>query len=171
MFFGRVDMENIQCPLKAGKPYLIKPSKDFDSSQPLSGFTLSTSTTTTRDYLGTSYYGNLSIRIEPTYDYFTGKWNFIYNSDSDSGDIMTKEGTCKGLSFYVNVETEKSYGYYNNINIVHGITSGVDSPTETEAELEVVGIYDLSGRRLAAPQPGVNILLMSDGSARKILRQ
>ena len=170
MFFGRVDMENIQCPLKAGKPYLIKPSKDFDSSQPLSGFTLSTSTTTTRDYLGTSYYGNLSIRIEPTYDYFTGKWNFIYNSDSDSGDIMTREGTCKGLSFYVNVETEKSYGYYNNINIVHGITSGVESPADTDTELEVVGIYDLSGRRLAAPQPGVNILQMSDGSARKIIR-
>ena len=170
MFFGRVDMENIQCPLKAGKPYLIKPSKDFDSSQPLTGYILSTSTTTTRDYLETSYYGNLSIRIEPTYDYFTGKWNFIYNSDSDSGDIMTREGTCKGLSFYVNVETEKSYGYYNNINIVHGITSGVESPADTDTELEVVGIYDLSGRRLAAPQPGVNILQMSDGSARKIIR-
>ena len=170
MYFGRVDMENIQCPLKAGKPYLIKLSKDFDSSQPLSGYILSTSTTTTRDYLETSYYGNLSIRIEPTYDYFTGKWNFVYNSDSDSGDIMTREGTCKGLSFYVNVETEKSYGYYNNINIVHGITSGVESPADTDTELEVVGIYDLSGRRLAAPQPGVNILQMSDGSARKIIR-
>ena len=83
---------------------------------------------------------------------------------------MTRKGTCKGLSFYVNVETENSYGYYNDINIVHGITSGVESPTETEAELEVVGIYDLSGRRLAAPQPGVNILQMSDGSARKIIR-
>ena len=170
MFFGRVDMENIQCPIEAGKPYLIKPSTDFDPSQPVSGYNISAVTTTFSDYMESSYYGEISVSIEPTYDYLTGKWNYIYNSDSDSGDIMTREGTCKGLSFYVNVETEKSYGYYNNINIVHGITSGVESPTETEAELEVVGIYDLSGRRLAAPQPGVNILQMSDGSARKIIR-
>ena len=33
----------------------------------------------------------------------------------------------------------------------------------------VVGIYNLSGMRLDTPQPGINILRMSDGSSRKIL--
>ena len=167
MYFGRVDMENIQCPIKAGKPYLIKPSKDFDSSQPLTGYTLSTSTTITEDYIESSNYGKMTVRIEPTFDYFTDKWYFVYDSESD---VMTRKGSYNGLSFYVPVESEKSL-YTTTINLYHDVTSGVESPTDTDTAVEVVGIYDLSGRRLAAPQPGVNILLMSDGSARKILRQ
>ena len=67
-----------------------------------------------------------------------------------------------GLSFYITVQNYAP----TVLNIYHGVTSGVESPASTEAEAEVVGIYD---RRLAAPQPGVNILLMSDGSARKII--
>lgn len=167
MFFGRVDMVNIQCPLVAGKPYLIKPSKEFDSSQPLIGYTLSTSTTITEDYIESSKYGKMTVRIEPTFDYFTDKWYFVYDSESD---VMTRKGSYNGLSFYVPVESEKSL-YTTTINLYHDVNSGVESPTDTDTAVEVVGIYDLSGRRLAAPQPGVNILLMSDGSARKILRQ
>lgn len=167
MFFGRVDMVNIQCPLEAGKPYLIKPSKDFDSSQPLTGYTLSTSTTITEDYIESSNYGKMTVRIEPTFDYFTDKWYFVYDSEND---VMTRKGSYNGLSFYVPVESEKSL-YTTTINLYHDVTSGVESPADADTAVEVVGIYDLSGRRLAAPQPGVNILLMSDGSARKILRQ
>ena len=167
MFFGRVDMVNIQCPLEAGKPYLIKPSKDFDSSQPLTGYTLSTSTTITEDYIESSNYGKMTVRIEPTFDYFTDKWYFVYDSESD---VMTRKGSYNGLSFYVPVESEKSL-YTTTINLYHDVTSGVESPADSDTAVEVVGIYDLSGRRLDAPQPGVNILLMSDGSARKILRQ
>ena len=167
MFFGRVDMVNIQCPLAAGKPYLIKPSKEFDSSQPLTGYTLSISTTTTEDYIESSEYGKMTVRIEPTFDYFTDKWYFVYDSEND---VMTRKGSYNGLSFYVPVESEKSL-YTTTINLYHDVTSGVESPADSDTAVEVVGIYDLSGRRLAAPQPGVNILLMSDGSARKILRQ
>ena len=41
---------------------------------------------------------------------------------------------------------------------------GIQSPT-----LSVVARYDLSGRRLTAPQRGINILQMSDGSTRKVM--
>ena len=83
LYFGRVDMENIQCPIEAGKPYLIKPSKDFDSSQALSGYILSTTTTTTQDYVDSSTYGEMSVQLVPTYDYLDGGWKFLYDSDND----------------------------------------------------------------------------------------
>ena len=34
---------------------------------------------------------------------------------------------------------------------------------------EAVAIYDLNGRKLAAPQKGINIIRYSDGSSRKVL--
>lgn len=42
---------------------------------------------------------------------------------------------------------------------VEGITGDVD----------ITGIYDIRGHRLAAPAPGVNIIRYSDGSARKLI--
>ena len=42
---------------------------------------------------------------------------------------------------------------------------------EVDANATVVGIYDLQGRRLTQMQPGVNLLRMSDGSVRKVMKQ
>lgn len=164
MYYGRLDMANKQCPLEAGKPYLIKPSQEYDSSQPLSGFTLSAATTRLRYDLETEKYGTMKIFIEPTFDYFDNpKWYMTYNGEDDN---IKWSSAINGLGFYVNIETDKS-GYYDTISICHETVSGVESVTEEPAE--VVGIYDLSGRRLSAPQRGVNILRMSDGTARKVI--
>ena len=164
MYYGRLDMANKQCPLEASKPYLIKPSQEYDSSQPLSGFTLSAATTRLRYDLETEKYGTMKIFIEPTFDYFDNpKWYMTYNGEDDN---IKWSSAINGLGFYVNIETDKS-GYYDTISICHETVSGVESVTEEPAE--VVGIYDLSGRRLSAPQRGVNILRMSDGTARKVI--
>ncbi|MGN0222643.1 MAG: hypothetical protein ACI4AM_01315 [Muribaculaceae bacterium] len=166
MFFGRVDMADIQCPIEAGKAYLIKPSKDFDSTTLLTGYTISSTLTGAQDEVYAESFGTMQITIEPTLDYFeTKKTIYSYSSDSN---IMKVSQTILGLGFYVKVNSQKSE-FVQDIQLYHGVTSGVESPTSTE--VEVVGIYDLSGRRLTAPQRGVNILLMSDGSARKIIRQ
>ncbi|MGN0210315.1 MAG: hypothetical protein ACI391_04295, partial [Muribaculaceae bacterium] len=89
----------------------------------------------------------------------------IYNYDPAKDIFKQRERYVgySGLSFYITVQNYAP----TVLNIYHGVTSGMESPADTDTE--VVGIYDLSGRYLAAPQPGVNILLMSDGSARKII--
>ena len=48
------------------------------------------------------------------------------------------------------------------------ITTDIDGAAGPEG-LEVVARYSLDGRRLAAPQKGVNILKMSDGTTRKVV--
>ena len=54
------------------------------------------------------------------------------------------------------------------VDIVNGTSTGIESAVES-GELKVVGRYGIDGSRLAAPQRGVNILKMSDGSIRKVL--
>ena len=49
-------------------------------------------------------------------------------------------------------------------------SSGISEP-EVDNDLHIVKYYDLQGRELAQPAPGVNIVKMSDGSTRKILIQ
>ena len=47
---------------------------------------------------------------------------------------------------------------------------GTTEITEAEAaEATVVAVYNLQGARVVSLQPGLNILLMSDGSTRKVL--
>ena len=49
-------------------------------------------------------------------------------------------------------------------------TSGVTAPRAT-AQATVVAYYDLRGRRYATPQPGLNIVLMSDGTTHKVVKR
>ena len=49
-------------------------------------------------------------------------------------------------------------------------TSGVVAP-KAAAQATVVAYYDLRGRRHDTPQPGLNIVLMSDGTTRKVVRR
>ena len=49
----------------------------------------------------------------------------------------------------------------------HDLT-GVRSMEAIEAAVSVVGIYDLSGRKVSNPVKGVNLMKMSDGSVRKV---
>lgn len=48
------------------------------------------------------------------------------------------------------------------------VTTGIEDATQGEA-VSVVARYSLDGRRLTAPQRGVNILRMSDGTTRKVV--
>ena len=90
-----------------------------------------------------------------------------------SGQVMTAQLT--GLdyesdycyvAFVTTSENETFYGEEQTFRT--GIdTSGVDD-VRVMQEPEVVARYDLRGRRIDTPQPGINILLMSDGSTRKV---
>lgn len=89
------------------------------------------------------------------------------------GQVMTAQLT--GLDFesdycYVAfVTTSENETFYGEMQtFTTGVdTSGIDDAKVTE-EPVVVARYDLRGRRLDAPQTGMNILKMSDGTTRKV---
>lgn len=55
-------------------------------------------------------------------------------------------------------------------NVVLGdkTVTGIDG-IETDANAEVIGIFDAQGRQLNEMQPGLNIIRMSDGTSRKVM--
>ena len=60
------------------------------------------------------------------------------------------------------------YGSGNNLDLLTGI-EGVDIEEAAQPVAMPVGIYSLNGTRLSAPQRGINIIRMADGSVRKIM--
>jgi len=55
---------------------------------------------------------------------------------------------------------------FANIN-----ATGIEGVLMNDADLKVEGIYDAQGRQLQQMQQGVNILRMSDGTTRKVVKQ
>ncbi len=70
------------------------------------------------------------------------------------------------VAFVTTSENETFYGEMQSFKTSVD-TSGIDDAKVTE-EPVVVARYDLRGRRLDAPQTGMNILKMSDGTTRKV---
>ena len=98
----------------------------------------------------TNYYTftNLAGYGFDTYGYHVTS-HFEYEGESTSSvpsDVVT-----------VNIETGDS-----------GVATGIEDATQGGA-VSVVARYSLDGRLLAAPQRGVNILKMSDGTTRKVV--
>lgn len=57
------------------------------------------------------------------------------------------------------------------VNLVTGdshVSTGVEE-TVAEGDVREVARYSLNGCKLAAPQKGINIIRMSDGTTRKVL--
>jgi len=75
---------------------------------------------------------------------------------------------------YFDSEIRKIVDSYGNAatKVVFGdkTTAGIDGIT-TDADAEVIGIYDAQGRKLEEMQQGVNIIRMSDGTTKKVIRK
>jgi hypothetical protein len=75
---------------------------------------------------------------------------------------------------YFDSEIRKIVDSYGNAatKVVFGdkTTAGIDGIT-TDADAEVIGIYDAQGRKLEEMQQGINIIRMSDGTTRKVIRK
>ena len=57
-------------------------------------------------------------------------------------------------------------------NIEEVDVTGIEAVTaESVSNAEITDIYDLNGRRRDALQPGVNIVKMSDGTTRKVIKR
>jgi len=88
-----------------------------------------------------------------------------------NGQIMTatltdlEPGTEYVLRSYV--ETAAGYTYGEEQSFTTGGSAGIGDIEADETEAEIVGYYDLTGRRYDAPQQGFNIIVYSDGTSRK----
>ena len=95
-----------------------------------------------------------------------------------SGNVMT--ATLEDLEYETEyccvafVTTSEGETFYGESQIFRTDPVDPDGIKEIEngqlsTDNEAVAIYDLNGRKLAAPQKGINIIRHSDGSSRKVL--
>ena len=73
--------------------------------------------------------------------------------------------------------TDKSYGYLNtstyvcidNVGCEKNTSTGIAANKWNSVELREVARFSAEGKRISAPQKGLNIIRMSDGSTRKVV--
>ena len=73
--------------------------------------------------------------------------------------------------------TDKSYGYLNtstyvcidNVGCEKNVSTGIAANKWNSVELREVARFSADGKRISAPQKGLNIIRMSDGSIRKVV--
>ena len=73
--------------------------------------------------------------------------------------------------------TDKSYGYLNtstyvcidNVGCEKNVSTGIAANKWNSVELREVARFSADGKRISAPQKGLNIIRMSDGSTRKVV--
>ena len=82
----------------------------------------------------------------------------------------------KSIPLYVPAGTKEKYqgtdGWKEFTNIQEVDMTGIEAVTaEGVSNADITDIYDLNGRRSDALQPGVNIVKMSDGTTRKVIKR
>ena len=92
-----------------------------------------------------------------------------YGIDYTAGDYQSRSENIKDIlmeTVYETVGTMK----INYICITKDMSgeTGIGSVSEA-AEAKVVGIYDMSGRRMDSLTKGINIVKLSDGTTKKVL--
>ena len=66
----------------------------------------------------------------------------------------------------------QAYGWKDFVNIEEVDVTGIETvAAEGVGNADITAIYDLNGRRRDALQPGVNIVKMSDGTTRKVIKR
>ena len=110
------------------------------------------------------------------FNYCTGLesiYSYIASPTSDTGSEFDSSNYTNA-TLYVPKGTKALYqntdGWKNFQNIVEFDVSAVQEISGEEAEAKVTGYYSIDGKRLSAPQKGQNIIRMSDGTTRKIVR-
>lgn len=98
-----------------------------------------------------------------------------------SGQIMTAtlsnldyDSEYSYMVFVTTTEGETFYGEEQTFSIgsdITGIEPIYDNGNESLNSTEVVGYYDLNGRRIPEPQRGVNIVRYANGTSRKLFKK
>ena len=119
---------------------------------------------------GSNAYKNLTVKLTTAGRRVTVKGTVCY-----WGDVL-----CSGGTKIINPDPWKMYDHSvwnTNLNaIASPVVFGDSSATGIEGivadpNAEVIGIFDAQGRQLDDMQPGINILRMSDGTTRKVIKK
>lgn len=92
---------------------------------------------------------------------------------TSSGQVMTaiinglESGTDYVLRSFVETAAGYTYGEEQSFTTTGSAGIGYIEVDAPDAEAEIVGYYDLMGRRYDEPQKGFNIVVYSDGTSRK----
>ena len=92
------------------------------------------------------------------------------------GQVMTAslkdldyESSYSYVAFVTTSEGETFYGEQQTFQTGIDTTPVIAIEADRSAETTAVALYDMQGRRISKPARGINILLMSDGSTRKVM--
>ena len=121
---------------------------------------------------GSSVYPTLTVKLTTP-----GKVIRVNGNVKDWGSLILDEGTKI-------VDPDGGYFSSSKYGVVKSDGSTLASPVvfadktstaidgiTTDADAEVIGIYDAQGRKLEEMQQGVNIIRMSDGTTKKIIKK
>lgn len=116
---------------------------------------------------------------------FVGQWPFqdcgamtelvskAVNPVGLSNDLFNDETKYQTVTLYVPAGALDNYRNANIwqkfVNIEEMPNTGIDG-VQTKAEAAVEAVYTIDGKRLNQMQPGINIVRMSDGTTRKIIK-
>ena len=98
---------------------------------------------------------------------FVYQWNPIYLQNDTQ--ILEPAGAKIG-SDYTCIATADGYSA-KGVVFADKDATGIEGVLLNDADLKVEGIFDAQGRQLQELQQGVNILRMSDGTTRKVVKQ
>lgn len=135
----------------------------------------------TGDWFKITAYGVHEDNSVATVDFYLADYrseneeDHYYVSDWQWFDL-TSLGTVKEVSFWTSSSRNNSWGmttpgYFcmDNFNDGDFTPTAISSMKNSTKEAVVVARYTLDGRKIAAPQHGINIVKMSDGSTRKVM--
>lgn len=116
----------------------------------------------------------ISPKQKQTYDNYVKLYDeakSYLDNESLSSDVRTRlENTLETTSnsYYLRSQTDIK-ALEDIIEEIKKITTGVVIPTENN-DVHVVGIYTVDGRRIATMRHGINIVRMSDGTVKKVVK-
>ncbi len=113
---------------------------------------------------GYEYWSNSKQRNTPDIIRITTNESMQHNLDITSLD----EGTYSLRAFVTTSANETIYGETLAFSIVNGEVVGIDGVDTDEDNIEIIGYFDLNGRKLNLPQRGINIIRYSNGTSKKV---
>ena len=131
-------------------------------------YTAATTTGTANDWL------LISPKQKQTYDTYVDLFNkakSYLDNESLNSDVRTKlENTLEttSRSYYLRSQTDIK-ALEDIIAEMDKILTGVSIPTEVK-NVHIVGIYTVDGKRIATMRHGINIVRMSDGTVKKVVK-
>ncbi len=150
-----------------GVPYMVKPTQgsdvEFEPVSNANGVTVSF-TDPVQDLTYIEIYGTYVYTYVPVGAWFISG-NKYWDAEAKEDDVSSTK--LKGFRAYI--KTTDNTANVKGVKYVFAEdpTTGIDA-----AEIDndgVVAVFGLDGRRLTAPQRGVNIVKMSDGTTQKVL--